>query len=488
MKQWILIITIYLPHFLLAQHADIEGDTKITGRLDILTPTKTNVFIGLNAGVSNEGIRNTLLGSHAGNLNQNGSHNSFFGFEVGRNSSGSFNSLFGYEAGYYTEGSRNSMFGAGAGYENREGARNSFFGYEAGYYNVAGQDNSFFGYLAGIRNTSGSLNTFVGYSSGDNNGAGTNNTFIGAQSNKEFGVDSLDRAIAIGYNARVGCHNCAVIGGTDIDAVNVGIGTSSPEERLSIEGERTAFIKMKALDHDSEILFGANFFGAQLKTISNHDIDFFTHDTKRMTLTHSGELGIGIDDADGKLHVVGSSADNTLLRLTDAGHINGGFTLTGTATGIPGLKHFRIMNREDGDLQFGTNAKFKAKLTTESFEPEATNDIDLGTSDRRWKTLFVSNGVNNSSDLRLKTDIQPLKYGLATLQNLNPVSYRWISNTSEEKLGLIAQEVLKVIPEVVNQPSDPDLMMGLDYTELIPVLIKAILELKEEVDSLKNTD
>ena len=47
----------------------------------------------------------------------------------------------------------------------------------------------------------------------------------------------MDRAIAIGYRAKVNCSNCAVIGGTGADAVKVGIGTSSPTSALDVEGD-----------------------------------------------------------------------------------------------------------------------------------------------------------------------------------------------------------------------------------------------------------
>ncbi|MCB0687169.1 MAG: tail fiber domain-containing protein, partial [Saprospiraceae bacterium] len=89
--------------------------------------------------------------------------------------------------------------------------------------------------FAGSNNSTGGQNTCVGRSSGAGNQFGNRNTFIGASSSLVSG-DSIDRAIAIGYNAKVGCSNCAVVGGTGMDSVSVGIGISNPTQVLDVNG------------------------------------------------------------------------------------------------------------------------------------------------------------------------------------------------------------------------------------------------------------
>jgi hypothetical protein len=67
---------------------------------------------------------------------------------------------------------------------------------------------------------------------------------------------------------------------------------------------------------------------------------------------------------------------------------------------------------------------------------------------------------------------------------LRAINFSWkIDETKKENLGLIAQDVEKVFPQVVDVIKDGNL--GVRYTELIPVLVKAIQELKAEVDTLK---
>ena len=189
-----------------SSHLDVEGDVKIRGSIDINhAEDTTTVLVGRNAGK---------------NMNNNGKYwNTFVGSNAGKNNNG---------------GSLNTFFGESTGLNNTSGGSNSFFGYSAGSDNSTGGGNSFFGEIAGTFNTTGSFNSFFGRLAGTNNVSGTRNTFLGH--NSDSSMDSLDRSIAIGHNARVDCHNCAVIGGTEADAVYVGINTDTPTERLDVHG------------------------------------------------------------------------------------------------------------------------------------------------------------------------------------------------------------------------------------------------------------
>jgi len=109
---------------------------------------------------------------------------------------------------------------------------------------------------------------------------------------------------------------------------------------------------------------------------------------------------------------------------------------------------------------------------------------NLGTPGTQWGTLYVNN-VEESSDRRLKTDIEDLDGGLETLLDLRPVSYSLKSNGSETHLGLIGQEVAEVLPEIVNKPEDDDGYLGLNYTQLVAVLIDAIQTQHDEQERLE---
>lgn len=86
-----------------------------------------------------------------------------------------------------------------------------------------------------------------------------------------------------------------------------------------------------------------------------------------------------------------------------------------------------------------------------------------------------------SSDRSLKTNIQPLKDALAKVQQLNGVSFNWKSN-GEKSLGFIAQDVEKVLPELV---SGAEGNKAVAYGNIVAVLVEAVKEQQKQIDDLK---
>lgn len=116
----------------------------------------------------------------------------------------------------------------------------------------------------------------------------------------------------------------------------------------------------------------------------------------------------------------------------------------------------------------GGNVWFAGNLISKS----AT--YSLGTASHPWQEIYATDLVS-TSDERLKKDIEPLEYGLDAVMKLNPVCYNWKNrDTSNKTLGLLAQDVENVISEVVNTADDEIGSRGIRYSNLIPVLIKAI--------------
>ena len=96
---------------------------------------------------------------------------------------------------------------------------------------------------------------------------------------------------------------------------------------------------------------------------------------------------------------------------------------------------------------------------------------------------YTNTGVsyNTSSDARLK-DVTGEARGLEIINQLNPVTYNWKTDGKADE-GLIAQEVLDVVPNAVSQNEDKYYQM--DYSKLVTPLIKAVQELSNEVNELK---
>lgn len=123
------------------------------------------------------------------------------------------------------------------------------------------------------------------------------------------------------------------------------------------------------------------------------------------------------------------------------------------------------------------------------FEGDAFPTFDgyrLGTPTKRWAAVYAVNGTIQTSDARLKRDITNIRYGLSELMQLRPVSFQWKDDSnSQQHLGFIAQETQQVIPEAVTQPTDEASPLGMNYSTLIPVVIKAIQEQQGTMTTLK---
>jgi hypothetical protein len=138
-----------------------------------------------------------------------------------------------------------------------------------------------------------------------------------------------------------------------------------------------------------------------------------------------------------------------------------------------------------GNVGIGTNSPGDKLSVAGAIIPSADNTYTLGKSGARWSAVWSANGVIQTSDARLKTDIEPLQYGLKEVLKLRPVSFRWKNDQAGmRKLGLLAQEVQAVIPEVISGNEKTD-VLGMNYAELIPVLINAIKEQQQELEDFQ---
>jgi len=105
---------------------------------------------------------------------------------------------------------------------------------------------------------------------------------------------------------------------------------------------------------------------------------------------------------------------------------------------------------------------------------------------------MYANGTINTSDKRLKENINDSNLGLSFIDALRPVSYKFINDKKPEKLkyGIIAQEVQEVLKESGNEDfagiTDKGDFLGADYVQFIAPLIKAVQELSAKVTELEN--
>jgi putative lipoic acid-binding regulatory protein len=95
-----------------------------------------------------------------------------------------------------------------------------------------------------------------------------------------------------------------------------------------------------------------------------------------------------------------------------------------------------------------------------------------------------STAYNTSSDYRLKENVETMQNGLIRLNKLNPVKFTW-KETGKESEGFIAHEVDEIFSDCVHGEKDGDEMQGMDYGRITPLLVKAIQEQQEQIETLK---
>ncbi|WP_299271864.1 tail fiber domain-containing protein [uncultured Psychroserpens sp.] len=120
---------------------------------------------------------------------------------------------------------------------------------------------------------------------------------------------------------------------------------------------------------------------------------------------------------------------------------------------------------------------------TGQFEIKAGDGSEIFEVDETG-TIRQNGATIHSSDRRLKKEIETLKYGLKEVLKLEPKAYFWKDRKGQFKsLGLIAQDVQSIIKEIVTAQDNEEKILGISYTELIPILINAI---KEQQDIINN--
>jgi len=133
-----------------------------------------------------------------------------------------------------------------------------------------------------------------------------------------------------------------------------------------------------------------------------------------------------------------------------------------------------------------------------NFRPDTDNLWSLGSSFKRFTEVWSVDGSINTSDARDKTNIKDLNYGLKEIMKLRSIRFNWKDKIDNgDKLGLIAQDLQKVLPEVVRDydyktdstgksEKIPSTRLGVMYADIIPVLISAIQQQQKEIEELKD--
>ncbi len=316
----------------------------------------------------------------------------------------------------------------------------------------------------GYNSPTGMLNVSTGLGSLNNSGLDVGNAALllgTATSGLAFDanqIEVLGTGLHINFNSNEDLY--LVNGGG-----NVAIGHSTPATKLDVEGAGWQF----RLDNPSA---GGDdwYIGSSHSTWAAGGGKFLISPTassgnSALAIESSSQVGIGTTTPSDRLQIDADAGEDALrVRIggATAFRVYDNLGVSVGANTTPPPNGLRVIGNT---------------IVNDEIYPNVDNAIDLGTPTRRWDDVWATNGVIQTSDARLKTNIQNLNYGLAVISQLRPVSFNWIDQDGKgKKLGLIAQEVQKEIPEVVRENENPEVPLGVNYAELVPVLIKGMQE------------
>jgi hypothetical protein len=366
------------------------------------------------------------------------------------------------------------------------------------------------------------------------------------------GGNSFGAAASIGTNdsntLTLKTNNAAAM--TLLSNGNVGIGTYSPQSKFHVYGgdtffENNAATATGAITRNSDSAGSSGIFlrndqagnasaifqngsansawgGASSLNIVNYQsapLTLSTAGTIRATILANGNVGVGTTAPGAKLHVfggsimptVGNSAVAGIQFPSDPGGGSGDsawiryFVKAGESTDFQigtdndaddeisfwqmGAKRMNIYN---GNVGIGTTSPSTTLQVAGIISPSVDNSYTLGTSALRFSTIYATNGTINTSDARMKRNIEDSDLGLDFVRSLRPVSYYWKHGDQNLHYGLIAQETDSAIraqreksglhasdAAIVDHDQTTD-RFGIRYTELISPLIKAVQELYQK--------
>jgi Chaperone of endosialidase len=326
-----------------------------------------------------------------------------------------------------------------------------------------------------------------------------NNTSVG-------GLLSLD---SLSLNNRLG-NRISLYGGLG-NTPQYGFGIQSGLLQMYSDGSNTSI----ALGYGN-----SNNFTERARTINNGEVSFQTSGRLQIR-TGSQSAGVWLSNAANSVNAafIGMASDNQVGFYGSSGALFGltmntttgnvGIGLNGAAAQVPlqfsnalGLTKISFYRGSYGDVGIGVyggelrlqndipNGKvsFGAIQTDGSFSELAKAERNGAFAFAILGSLWV-NGTTYSSDERFKQNITEIQSPLQKLMQLRGVEYEmktdeFVNNHFQpgRQIGLLAQNVEKVIPEAV---SDNKGYKGVDYARLVPLLIEAIKELKKEIDILK---
>jgi hypothetical protein len=178
-----------------------------------------------------------------------------------------------------------------------------------------------------------------------------------------------------------------------------------------------------------------------------------------------------------------SGTVDTAITFSEAMRIaNSGNLLVGTTSDPAGSERIRV------SVTSGTINGMCAVATTTAGGSALVNRNSSNTYVGGVTFTDTATSFPTSSDQRLKENILDAPSASDDIDAIQVRSFDWKANGSHQKYGMIAQELITVAPEAVYQPEDPEEIMGVDYSKLVPMMLKEIQSLRARVAQLEGAN
>ena len=240
----------------------------------------------------------------------------------------------------------------------------------------------------------------------------------------------------------------------------VGINTSSPSQKLTINQGATGF---------------------------NQGVPATSGTTQNGILrlqpavgTYGESLDIGYNVVTSYAWLQSTNAGNLAVNYPLALNPNGGNVLMNMST-VVGTETLNIAGTVGGSANYGIFVSLNSSVLTayamrfyNAYTAAVVGSITMAAS---------STAYNTSSDYRLKEDLQQID-GLSKVMAIKPYNFKWKGEESRMD-GVLAHELQEVLPYAVHGEKDGEHMQGVDYSKIVPVLVKAVQELSAKVAALE---
>jgi len=258
---------------------------------------------------------------------------------------------------------------------------------------------------------------------------------------------------------------------------NLGVGTTSPSQRLQVAGNEVAAQKINAVGTN----YGSGAYLNAFTSAGGNDVGFSGFIASQ-TSNSTNRLWMGVHSPSGSNQGFVGMPDATPLTFwtnsTERARIDSsGNFLVGTTSATPSNSNSIYFQPSAG---FGGFQHANGTGSGTGYAGYYYNGSAIGSITQSGTTAVL---YNTTSDQRLKENIQDAESSSSLIDSLQVRKFDWKADGSHQRYGFIAQELVTVAPEAVHQPADTEEMMAVDYSKLVPMLVKEIQSLRQRLSA-----